>query len=219
MCAALAPHAGRILAYEIDPDHAARLRARCRGLGNVQCVLGDFLAAAPPREPFAVVGNIPYAATSRIVAWCLRAPRLTAATLVTQREYARKRTGDYGRWTQVTVESWPRFDWRLAGRIGRAGFHPVPAVDSAILRLARRDHALLPAAALGPYRRFVAQGFSGVGGSLHASLRRSGAGYPRRALDAAFHAAGLAPATAVGFVHPDQWITLFRHLHPHPAGR
>jgi 23S rRNA (adenine-N6)-dimethyltransferase len=207
---ALAVRADRVLAYEIDPRMAARLAARCGGLGNVECVTGDFLAAVPPRGPFHVAGNIPYAATSRIVEWCLRAPGLRSATLITQLEYARKRTGGYGRWSLVTVRSWPVFQWRLLERIERGRFRPVPRVDAAVLRLDRRERPLLPARELAAYERCVAVGFGGRGGTLHASLRRE---YPRGRVDAAFRAAALDRSVVVAFVHPDQWITLFRVLH------
>ncbi|RAY16195.1 rRNA (adenine-N6)-methyltransferase [Actinomadura craniellae] len=216
LTAALAARAGQVVSYEIDPVMAARQRARCRDLANVRCVLGDFLRSRPPGVPFAVVGNIPYSVTAKIVEWCLRAPRLTSATLVTQLEYARKRTGDYGRWSKVTVESWPRFDWELGGRIDRDKFRPVPGVDSAILRLERRGTCLLPDPALPDYRGFVEVGFGGVGGSLHASLRRA---FPKGRVDAAFRATGLDRETAVGFVHPDQWLGLFRVVHGLPPDR
>ncbi|MEV1285612.1 ErmE/ErmH/ErmO/ErmR family 23S rRNA (adenine(2058)-N(6))-methyltransferase [Micromonospora sp. NPDC049679] len=205
----LARQAGRVLAYEVDPSLAAALTAACAPLRNVTCLPRDFLAAPPPRQRFAVVGNIPYALTAPIVDWCLRAPRLTSATLVTQLEYARKRTGDFGRWSRLTVRTWPEFEWRLAGRIPRTAFRPVPRIESGILRLTRRPTALLPAASMPAYRRFVDLGFGGLGGSLHASLSGS---YPARRVDAATRAVRLAVDTPVGYVWPEQWLTLFRLL-------
>ncbi|GAA3739465.1 23S rRNA (adenine-N6)-dimethyltransferase [Spinactinospora alkalitolerans] len=206
---ALAPACRRLLCYEIDPVFAANLTARHRDDPGVRIVRGDFLKAVPPDGPFSVVGNIPYAITSPIVDWCLRAPGLTSATLITQREYARKRTGGYGRWSRLTVQTWPRFDWRATGRIPRDRFRPVPGVDSAVLRIERRGSDLLPKKSLGAYRRLVDLGFTGVGGSLHASLRRR---HPARRVDAAFRAAGLDPRVVVGFVPPDRWIALFTAL-------
>jgi len=206
----LARAGAEVLAYELDPRLAAALAARSRADARIRCVRGDFLAARPPGRPFAVVGNIPYAATARIVDWCLRAPRLSAATLVTQLEYARKRTGGYGRWSQLTVQTWPAFDWHSLGRIPRSAFRPVPRVDAGIVRLRRRDAPLLPPRVLREYRAFVGLGFGGVGGSLGASLRRE---YPARRVAAAFRAAGLNPATVVGYVHPAQWVDLFAALH------
>lgn len=215
--AALAERARRVIAYEIDPVMAARLADRCRGLPHVSCVTGDFLAARPPGRPFHLAGGIPYAATSRIVAWALDAPALASATLITQLEYARKRTGDYGRWSRLTVRTWPLFDWRLGGRIPAGRFRPVPRVDSAVLRLDRRARPLLPARAMGAYLRCVDLGFTGVGGALRASLRRD---HPRARVDAAFDAAGLPRGVVVAHVHPAQWVTLVRALHPEvTAGR
>lgn len=201
----LAEAAGRVVAYEVDPALARALAVP----SNVSVRHQDFLTARAPREPFAVVGNIPYALTAPIVQWCLRAPALTSATLVTQLEYARKRTGDYGRWSRLTVATWPEFHWGLSGRIPRRAFRPVPRVDSGILRLERRPLPLVPGRAMPAYRSFVELGFGGVGGSLHASLRRR---YPARRVDGAFRAARLDASTVVGPVWPEQWLLLFRLL-------
>ncbi|MFI5910155.1 23S ribosomal RNA methyltransferase Erm [Dactylosporangium sp. NPDC051541] len=196
----------RVIAYEVDPGLAAalpdheRLTVRSR----------DFLAAAPPAGEFAVVGNIPYALTSAVVGWCLAAPGLVSATLLTQLEYARKRTGDYGRWSRLTIETWPLFDWYLAGVVPRAAFRPVPRVDGGVLRLVKRAEPLVEAGGLGQYRRNVRLGFSGVGGSLHASLCTR---YAPARVTAAFRALRLDPRTPVGLVWPEQWLTLHRLLH------
>ena len=205
LTAALVERAGRVVAYEVDPAMAAALPRHPR----LAVRAADFLRAAPPAEPFAVVGNVPYALTSAVVDWCLHAPALTAATLLTQSEYARKRTGDYGRWTRLTIATWPRWSWELAGHVPRAAFRPVPRVDGGILRLVRRDLPLVPADALAAYERMVGLGFTGVGGSLHASLARR---YGARRTQAAFRATRLAADAPVGHVWPEQWLTLFRLL-------
>ncbi|MCC3651079.1 23S rRNA (adenine(2058)-N(6))-methyltransferase Erm(S) [Streptomyces sp. S07_1.15] len=218
---ALAPYCGRLVAHEIDPRLLPALRDRFGGPhhAHVRISGGDFLAAPVPREPFALAGNIPYSRTAEIVDWALRARTLTSATFVTQLEYARKRTGDYGRWSLLTVRTWPCHEWRLLGRISRREFRPVPRVDSGILRIERRERPLLPSAALGDYHRMVELGFSGVGGSLYASLRRAHRAGP---LDAAFRGARLDRSVVVAYVTPEQWLTVFRTLRPvrsRPAGR
>ncbi|MBW8817078.1 MAG: ErmE/ErmH/ErmO/ErmR family 23S rRNA (adenine(2058)-N(6))-methyltransferase [Streptomyces sp.] len=207
----LAPRCRRLLAYEIDSRLVPALRERFSDTPQVQVVEGDFLLARPPRTPFAVAGNVPFSRTADIVDWCLRAPALTDATLLTQLEYARKRTGDYGRWTQLTVLSWPRHEWRLVGRVGRHSFRPAPRVDAGILRIERRRTPLLGPAALHGWRHLVELGFSGVGGSLHASLCRA---HPRRRVDAAFRAAGLDRGLLVGEAAPTHWLRLYEVLAP-----
>ncbi|WP_328878440.1 ErmE/ErmH/ErmO/ErmR family 23S rRNA (adenine(2058)-N(6))-methyltransferase [Streptomyces sp. NBC_00299] len=207
----LAPRCRRLLAYEIDPRLAPALRSRFSDTPQVRVVGEDFLTARPPRTPFSVAGNVPFSRTAAIVDWCLRAPALTDATLLTQLEYARKRTGDYGSWTLLTVLTWPRYEWRLLGRVGRRSFRPVPGVDAGIVRIERRRTPLLDAGAHESWRRLVELGFSGVGGSLHASLRRA---HPRRRVDAAFRRAGLEATVLVGGVPPGEWLRLHEVLAP-----
>ncbi len=209
----LAAMTGEVIAYEIDEHLASRLIARVSARPNVRVVLGDFLAARPPSRPFQVVGNAPFSLTSPIIDWCLRAPHLTVATLITQLEYARKRTGGFGRWSQLTVSTWPRMRWELRGTIPRTEFRPVPRVDAGILRLERRAEPLISPARQAAYRRLVQAGFTGVGGSVQASLRRT---YPPDKVAAACAGAGVDRRTIVGYVTPDQWIQIFLALDSSP---
>jgi 23S rRNA (adenine-N6)-dimethyltransferase len=205
LTAALAEAGGQVVAYEVDPRMAAAIPAQ----PGVTVRVEDFLRAAAPDEPFSVAGNIPYALTSAVVDWCLRARSLRDATLLTQLEYARKRTGDYGRWSRLTISTWPVVEWRLAGRIDRRSFRPVPRVDGGILRLVRRDAPLVHLSDLDWYRDFVDWGFTGVGGSLQATMARR---YGDRRVAGAFRATRIAPDLPVGAVWPEQWLTLFRLL-------
>jgi 23S rRNA (adenine-N6)-dimethyltransferase len=209
LTATLAPRCRELRAYEIDPRLVPVLRTRFSDDPHVRIVGGDFLGARPPRTPFSDAGNVPYSRTAEIVDWCLRAPALTDATLLTQLEYARKRTGDYGRWTLLTVRSWPRFEWRLVARVGRTRFRPVPRVDAGVIRIERRHSPLLVPSRYDSWRRLVELGFTGVGGSLHASLRRA---HPGRRVSAAFRAARLDPGVLVGEVPPERWLVLHEVL-------
>jgi 23S rRNA (adenine-N6)-dimethyltransferase len=202
---ALLGRGAQVVAYEVDPAMAAALPRHPRLTVRAE----DFLAARAPEQAFAVVGNIPYALTSAVVDWCRHAPALTSATLLTQLEYARKRTGDYGRWSRLTIATWPLFAWELAGRIPRTAFRPVPRVDGGILRLTRRPVPLVPVSALAAYESLVDLGFSGVGGSMASSLSRR---YGPRPVAAAVRAVRLSADTPVGHVWPEQWLTLFRLL-------
>ncbi|MFC4125667.1 ErmE/ErmH/ErmO/ErmR family 23S rRNA (adenine(2058)-N(6))-methyltransferase [Nocardia rhizosphaerae] len=202
---AMARRGVRVTAYEIDPLLAAKLSAQTRNEPGIQVVRGDFTKARAPRNPFAVVGNIPFSATADIVGWCLRTPALTSATLLTQREYARKHTGDYGRWSLTTVLHWPWFDWQLHGRIDRTGFRPVPSVDAGLLRIDRRKEPLV--AHRDSYAELVRTGFSGIGGTVRASLHARYHG-----VDAALRKAGIADDVVVAYVHPEQWVDLHSAL-------
>ncbi|MFE9576943.1 23S ribosomal RNA methyltransferase Erm [Nocardia sp. NPDC006044] len=201
--------AGRIRAYEIDARYADRLRGRYADNDRINLYNRDFRTVTAPDEPFAVVANVPFAITTDLVRWCLAAPHLTSATLLTQSEFARKHSGDYGRWTKLTITHWPTVAIELGPRIPRANFHPVPRVDTAILHLHRRPTPLLPTPALTDYHHLVELGFSGVGGSLANSLRHR---FPTPIVRAACTAAGIAPDEPVGLVDPGRWVVLYRSL-------
>ena len=205
----LARSCRRLVAYEVDPRLAGHVASRMRAHTHVRVVCGDFAFAEPPGESFAVVGNIPFSRTSDIVRWCLDAPHCTSATLLTELDYARKRTGGHGRWSLLTVRTWPEHKWRLAGTVRSEDFVPVPRCDAGVLRIERRAEPLLPRGRLAAYDEFVAFGFTGLGGSL---LRTLGRRYPRRRLRAVFRELGLPEAVPVGHVGPQQWLALFREL-------
>ncbi|QIS13012.1 23S ribosomal RNA methyltransferase Erm [Nocardia arthritidis] len=199
----------RLLAYEKDPGYAALLRDRYLDDPRIRCYHMDFRAAPVPREPFAVVANIPFGSSTDILRWCLAARRLTSATLLTQLEFARKYAGAYGRWTRLSVGQWPWLTMELGPKVSRFAFDPVPRVDAGVLLLRRRPEPLLPMADFRYYRRTVELGFSGVGGSLARSLRR---GYPAGVVRDACAAAGIDADMPVGLVAPDSWLTLYRKL-------
>lgn len=201
--------AGRVLAYERDPHYARRLAVRYSTDERIRVLHRDFRDVTPPTEPFAIVANIPFAVSTDIVRWCLAARRLTSATLLTQYEFARKHSGDYGRWTKLAVTHWPDSVLMLGERIDRREFFPVPRVDGAVLRIDRRPAPLLPAGERAAYRALVELGFSGLGGSLAASLRRA---HPARSVAAACAAAGIATDLPVGLVPPQAWLTLYNRL-------
>ena len=202
----LAPLVPHLTAVELDPVFARTLRQKTRDLAHVEVLEEDLLTMPTPDRDFVLLGNIPFAITSRIVTWALDSLRLQSATLITQREYARKRTGDYGRWSLTTIRTWPWWDWRLGPRIHRDSFRPRPSVDAAVLHLVRRPQPLLPARTRARWERAVETGFTGVGGSLYASL---GTIYPRRRVAAAFDQAGVARNQVVAFVAPDEWLAVF----------
>ncbi|MGI5217909.1 23S ribosomal RNA methyltransferase Erm [Nocardia sp. CA-290969] len=206
----LVRRAGRVVAYEKDPHFARRLSTRYTADDRIHIVNADFRSVRPPAQPFAVVANIPFGASTDILRWCLDAPGLTSATLLTQYEFARKHSGDYGRWSKLTITHWPDSVPALGERIGRGEFFPVPKVDGAILRIVRRRVPLLPARSRAEYRRMVELGFSGIGGSLAASLRRT---HPTRAVTAACAAAGIGTDLPVGLVPPAAWLTLYHRLY------
>jgi len=109
----LAERCARLVAYEVDRSWSSKLEAEVARRTNVAIVYEDFLAAALPTGPIKVVGNIPFGTTSAIVDRVLGLQAVRSATFITQLEYAKKRTGAYGRWTRLTATTWPEHEWEL----------------------------------------------------------------------------------------------------------
>jgi 23S rRNA (adenine-N6)-dimethyltransferase len=153
----LARAARRVVAIELDPRLAERLRGRWP---NVEVVEADAREAALPREPFRVVANLPFHGTNEILRHLLDDPcvPLLRADLVVQWGVAVKRALPWPSTVNGVVwGAW--YSIRLARRLPRRAFEPPPSVDAAVLVFERRPCPLVPEERAGDFRRFVADGF------------------------------------------------------------
>ncbi len=170
LTAPLACAAAVVVAIELDPALAARLRHRFADRPGVRVVEGDALRVPLPSEPFRVVANPPFHRTTDLLRRLLDDPRvpLERADLVVERAVALKRAAIvpstllsvfWGAWYELTH-----------GRLlRRSCFMPAPAVDAALLRAVRRREPLVPVREAREYHAFVAAGF----GRRSVSLRRA----------------------------------------------
>lgn len=121
----------RVLAVELHPARAERLRTRFPGR-MVTVVETDLAAVHWPARPFRVVASPPYTGTTELLRRLLMARRLVAADLVLQRSAARRSVDERvggNRWTLS-----------LGMPLPRRAFRPPPRTDSVVLR-ARRPTA------------------------------------------------------------------------------
>jgi 16S rRNA A1518/A1519 N6-dimethyltransferase RsmA/KsgA/DIM1 with predicted DNA glycosylase/AP lyase activity len=192
LTAELARVAGRVIAVELDPRWAARLRGRWP---NVAVVEGDAAVVVLPREPFRVVANLPFAGATAIIRHLLDDPRvpLLRADVVVEWPVALKRSLPWpSTLNDVIWGAW--YSTSLARRLPRSMFEPPPSVDGGVLVVERRPFPLIPEQLATDYRRFVAVGFRrGLRGVARTrTLRRLGL-------------AGAAPRE----LDPHQWAALF----------
>ncbi|MEV5709955.1 rRNA adenine N-6-methyltransferase family protein [Actinoallomurus sp. NPDC052274] len=123
----------RVLAVELHPGRAVRLRERFAG-ARLTVVTADARSLRLPDRPFRVVSSPPYGISSALLRTLLTPrSRLVAADLVLQRavvrRYAEGRSAARvpGRWTVRSGRALPR-----------RAFRPPPKVDSAVLVVRRR---------------------------------------------------------------------------------
>lgn len=139
LTAALACTGARVIAVERDPRFLRRLERRFGDDGRVRVVDADIRSVPLPRRSYAVVANIPFATSTRVLRRLLGDPRgrLSRAELVVEWGFAKRITGpdtgarEIARWHR-------RFDLELVRRIPRTSFSSPPRVDAAHLRIRRR---------------------------------------------------------------------------------
>src|SRR5262249_36216445 len=155
---ALAHREIEIVAVEVDPVWAQRLRDRVRGAGRrgVRVVNADFLSCPLPTRPFRVIGSLPFGGTTDILRRLLDDPGvpLKRADIVVQWEVARKRAAVPP--TTLLSSVWaPWWEFRVGRRTPATEFRPIPHVDAGMLVVTRRDHPLLPPAMAASWAGFV----------------------------------------------------------------
>jgi 23S rRNA (adenine-N6)-dimethyltransferase len=157
LTAQLARRAGRVVAVELDPFWADRLRGRW---ANVRVVEGDATRIELPRESFRVVANVPFDRTTEILRRLLDDPRtpLVRADVVVEWGVALKRSAPWpSTLNGVLWGAW--YSFSLARRLPAAAFDPPPAVDAGVLAIERRAVPLVDEREWRSYRAFVAAGF------------------------------------------------------------
>jgi 16S rRNA (adenine1518-N6/adenine1519-N6)-dimethyltransferase len=195
----LAPRAGRLIALEVDPVLAARLRPRfpAAEIVDADARTWDYgTLAAPPGGRVLVVGNLPYSVGKPILMALVEArTAIDAMALMLQREVAERVAAAPGGKTygSLSVLTQLYCDVRIALRVPPGAFRPPPKVESAVLRL---DVLRSPRVPLADERRFhtvVRAAFAQRRKTL-ANALAAGLGRPADAIRLAAEAAGIDPA-------------------------
>ena len=147
----LAQRAGQVIAVEVDERMLVALRESLKGYGNVHIVHADILeqdiAGLTRGRPFKVVANLPYYITSAVLRHLLQSPARPSVMVVTvQREVAERIVGrperrrgrrhrHVRRMSLLAVSVQFYGVPRIVTRIPAGAFRPMPAVDSAVVRI------------------------------------------------------------------------------------
>lgn len=200
----LAARARAVVAVELDPDLAERLRGRFAGDHRVRIVAGDALRVPLPAEPYRVVANLPFGITTAVLHRLLDDPAglLLRADLIVQWHAALKRASPLPA-TLLTLSWAPWFEFTVSRRIPAAKYRPPPTVDTGVLTITRRPDPLLDPSERGGYLALLRRGFT----RANAPLRRAlpGAGDACRAL-------GVSSGARPVDLDVAKWAALYRAL-------
>ncbi|MDR3377560.1 MAG: 16S rRNA (adenine(1518)-N(6)/adenine(1519)-N(6))-dimethyltransferase RsmA [Verrucomicrobiae bacterium] len=188
----LMARADQVLAIEKDARLVEILRERFAAADPakfelLQADALEFLKSEPRDwHDWKLVANLPYSVASPIIvelAAGVRAPRLIVATLqfeVARRLMAQTDDDDYGVLTLLVQLD---FEPRDLFKIPPGCFFPSPDVDSACVRLVRREQPLLPEPLRPLFKRLVKQSFSQRRKMMLKLLKPD---WPKEKLEAAF---------------------------------
>lgn len=193
LTAALAAEAGRVIAVETDPHLVSILHQEMAAFENVAIVHGDILELDPaalldvtptPVMPlwgtrlphYYVVANLPYYITAAVLRHLLEAAVRPARMVVTvQREVAKRMVAIPNAMSVLAMSVQFYGKPRIAMRLKRGVFFPVPDVESAVVCIDLHETPPVPVADVAEFFRVVRAGFSQrrkqLRNSLAASLR------------------------------------------------
>jgi len=209
----------RVLAVELDARLAEYLRRELYGIDAFELIEADALSLHPremfPGEPFKVVANIPYHITSPLLHAFLegdRPPDLTV--LLVQLEVAERVAAPPGQMSYLSVFAQNVAAAEVVARVAAAAFEPAPDVDSAVLRLRRRDEPVVPAGdGREPFYRVVQAGFRQRRKQVHNGLTRE-LPLDRAVVEAALDACGIDPERRPQTLTVAEWACLATDLGP-----
>jgi len=142
----LADKASAYTGVELDGELARKLTERlAERFGDrpgCTVVEGDFLDFEPSGPgPLWLVGNIPYAVSSKIVQRATSERQYTAAVLMFQREFAARLTARPGDSACGSLSAYVAYHWEAGTvfKVKAGSFSPKPRVDSAVVVFRRRE--------------------------------------------------------------------------------
>jgi 16S rRNA (adenine1518-N6/adenine1519-N6)-dimethyltransferase len=211
----LAERVAHVHVVELDRGLEPALRDALGAHANTTLHLADAvkldLAALDP-APTKVVANLPYGVAASVILRTISdLPGVTTWVAMVQREVgerlaARPSTAAYG---VPSVLAQLACEVRVLRPVSRTVFHPVPNVDSALVRLTRRGPAPEPA-----LRALVQQGFAHRRKALARSLSLAPGAAPdvRERARAALEAVGRPPDARAEQLAPEEWRALHAEL-------
>ena len=202
-----------VTAVEVDPRLAAWLRRELGEQPGFDLIEADALTLHPRdlggEGDYKVVANIPYHITSPLLHAFLegdRPPELTV--LLVQLEVAERVAAPPGRMSYLSAFAQNVAAAEVVARVPAAAFEPAPEVDSAVLRLRRREQPIVgPGAVRERFVRLVQAGFRERRKKLHNVLARQ-LTIPREELAAAFAACTIDSERRPQTLSVDEWACL-----------
>lgn len=199
----------KVVAVEFDPDLARKLPAQFPGT-NLEVVSQDILEFDLSSLPsgYAVVANVPYYITSKIVQMLLTSPnKPRVAVLLVQKEVAQRLAASPGDMSILAVSAQVFADVTLGDVVPAEYFTPPPKVDSQVVILRARAESILRDVNEKDFFTVVKAGFSAKRKKLRSSLS-GGLKIEKDITEELLRSAGIDPNDRAESLSLDDWIRL-----------
>ncbi len=224
----LLQRAGRVVAVELDPRLAERLRSEFAAESRLHLLEGDILTWPPANilaaadqtgRPYKLVANLPYAITAPVLRHFLESgapPQIMVVLVqweVAERILARGSHADRPRYSVLAhaIQFYAAAD--MVGRIPAESFWPAPAVDTAILRLQHRADPPVQVDDVDALFRIIKAGFlqsrKKLGNALPTGLAAMGERVSRETAQAALARAGVDAGRRAETLSIAEWARVY----------
>lgn len=222
---ALVQEAPRVVSIEMDGELEPVLRAHAALNEGFSFIIGDALAVPPAAisealdgEPEVLVANLPYNVAATIILQFFQTmPTLRRAVVMVQKEVADRIAAQPGTKAFGAYTAKLGLYGSVTGRfeVPPRCFMPAPHVDSAVVRIDRRDAADDALAARleapgAPSRERVSQVLDAAFAQRRKTIRNSmsAGGFDKAALDEAFASCGIAPTVRAEALGVERFVEL-----------
>ena len=214
----LAVSAKKVTAVELDTDLIIPLQAVLEPHPNVKVVQGDILKFPVSnfieQAGYIVAANIPYNITSAIIRHLLEGdvkPRRIVLTI--QKEVAERICAGAGKMSLLALSVQVYGEPGIIAKIPASAFHPVPKVDSAILRIDIHEEPLISHELLNTFFRLIKAGFTQKRKTLRNSFS-AGLQISSNEVETLLGSAKIDPMRRAETLSMDEWKTLCEVYQP-----
>ncbi len=211
----LAQRAGRVIAVELDDKLAASLTETLASFSNITIINKDILrldpaALLPAPGPYKVVANLPYYITSPVLRHFLEAAVKPERMIVmVQKEVAEAIAAGPGQRSVLSLSVQFYGKPEIVSYVPARAFYPVPAVDSALLRVEVYPRPIVAVTDENGFFKLVRAGFAASRKQIANSLAQ-GLGQPKTEVLALLEKAGIVPQRRAETLTLEEWARLWQ---------
>jgi 16S rRNA (adenine1518-N6/adenine1519-N6)-dimethyltransferase len=219
-------HVKRLIALEIDPDLVSFLRESMKDSPGLHLLCADALrfdyerASSVLRTRLKLIANLPYVISAPMIFTFIdQRSAFSLLILMLQKEVAQRLTAPPGtkQYGKLSVLCRVYFDLRMERQVPRTCFHPVPKVDSAVLRFIPKAGSPFPEQAEATFRELVRAAFSKRRKTLFNALRTTlRAGISGEGIRNMLEACDIDPRRRPETLFPEEYVRMALHMHGKP---